>query len=171
MRRIMTILLTLTICATCSGQKRHKCMIGTDISSLLRSHEADVFCGISIGKGWTVSAAASIRLPQHKNEDSAIHKDDLMLEDTGFHYESENLTSVRIGAQYWPDNVFYGPVISLGIGTRQSRNIECPLDIGYMCRIGKGLRVVVSYDIELTGTIRENRITGKGVCINLGYEF
>ncbi len=146
-------------------------MAGTDLSSLLRSHEADVFCGISVGKGWSVSAATSIRLPHLEDRSSTVHKDDLMLEDTDFSSEAEDLISVRMGAQYWPKAVFDGPVISLGIGTRQSRNIECPLDIGYMCRIGKGLRAAVSYGIELTGTIRESRIMGKGICISVGYEF
>ena len=167
----MTVLLTLALCTTCSGQKTHRFIAGTELSSPLRTHEIEMFYGLSVNKNWSVSAGTSIRMPHREDRESDVHKEDLMIEAPSFSSGSEDLLSVRMAVQYWPESVFDGPVISLGIGTRQSRNLECPLDIGYMCRIFKGLRAAVSYDMELTETIREGRIIGKGICISLGYEF
>lgn len=167
----MIVLTAMALCSICNGQKRHRCMAGTDLTALPRSHEADIFFGISIGEFWSVSAGTSIRIPWTVEKGRAVHHDDLLLEDHGFRNMTEDLVSVRIGAQYWPKEVFNGPMLSFGLCTGHSMNIGCPIDIGYMCRISKDLWIAATYDIELTETIRKVSIKGKGICISIGYEF
>ena len=145
----MLLLLTLLVCAVCQGQKRHRCITGIDLSSVLRSKELDMFYGISVNDRWSVCGEASISIVP----------------------DSEDKMRAGISAQYWMKEPFNGPVISFGLSSSKTRNIGCPVSVGCMCRIGKGLKIMLAYEEELIGHICNGTASGKGICINLGYEF
>lgn len=147
MRRIMMISLILLACTVCQGQKKHRCITWMDLSSVLRSKEVDMFYGISVNERWSVCGAVSISISQ----------------------ASEEKINAGISAQYWTRETFDGPMVSFGLS--DSGSIGCPVSLGYMCRIGKGMKVMLSYEDELIGHILNGIPSGKGICVSVGYEF
>lgn len=167
----MLILLTLMACNLSHAQKRHRCIAGIDLAEAISSHELGLFYGIAIEKNISICAGTSIRLPITAGEAEVTHKEDLLLEDSCIADVSKDIVQAHISAQYWPKRQFDGLLISFGLGTSQSRNLDCPLEIGYMCPIGKAARVSVGYGIEMIDTFRQGKLTGKGLCLRMAYEF
>lgn len=170
MTAITLILLTGAIC---NGQERHRYMTGIDLSSIIRERVIGLYSGISVGGRWSVCSATFARIPiRCIDESTQIHREDLLLGNPDEEDEkSKDLIAAQICAQYWTRNMFEGPVISFGLMTSNSRNIEFPLSAGYSCGIWKGLRVSVFYNVHLLETILDSQFRGKGLCVGLGYEF
>ena len=171
MRRIMLVLLTLMACNLSHAQKRHRCIAGIDLADAISSHELGLFYGIAIEKNLSICAGTSIRLPFIADEAEVTHREDLLLEENEVVDVSKDLVQARISAQYWAKRQFDGLLISFGLGTSQSRNLDCPIEIGYMCPIGKAARVSLGYSLEMIDTFRQHKLIGKGLCVRIAYEF
>lgn len=167
----MLVLLTLMVCNLSSAQKKHRCIAGLDLTSALASHDLGLFYGIATGNNFSVCAATSIRLPVTASEAEKTHKEDLMLEDSSARNISSDIIQAQISAQYWPKRQFDGMMISFGLGTGQSRNLYCPVEIGYMCPIGKAAKVAVGYNIDMIDTFKNQKMTGKSLCVRIACEF
>jgi hypothetical protein len=167
----MLVLLTMMLCKPGNAQNKHRCIAGIDLAAALSSHELGLFYGIAIEKNLSVCAGTSVRLPITADQAETVHKEDLRLEDGSIADYSQDLVHAQISAQYWPKSQFDGLMISLGLRTSQSRNLSCPLEIGYMCPIGKAARLSLGYDIDMIDTLRKQKLTGKGLCVRVAYEF
>ena len=130
---------------------------------------------VRVERNLSICASTSIRLPLRlpftADKAEVTHREDLLLEDCDIADVSKDIVQAQISAQYWPERQFDGLLISFGLGTSQSRNLECPMEIGYMCPLGKAARVSVGYEIEMIDTIRKQKLTGKGLCVRMAYEF
>lgn len=168
----MMILLISLAGATCHGQKKHCCITGLEASSILRSGDLDLFYGISINTHWSVCAETSLKLPELKSMSSTSeHRDNLMIEQTKITSPSTDIIKATVSSQFWLKETFDGPMISFGMETSASHNIGFPLSIGCMCGIGKGIRLLIGYDAEILSSIRDGKISGKGINFSIGYEF
>lgn len=168
----MLAIMTFIVIIPCKGQESYRLISGTDLTSLIRSRELSLLCGLAVGGNWSICASASLRLSDAGRDEVYITHNDDLNEDL---YETANVTDelikAQISAQYWLSSPFKGPFISFGAGSGQRRNLRIPVSIGYVCNIWKGLKFTVAYDIELLDTIRYGSRFGKGICIGLGYEF
>lgn len=172
MRLTMLAIMTFIVIIPCKGQESYRLISGTDLTSLIRSRELSLLCGLAVGGNWSVCASASLRLPESGWDEIYItHNDDLNedIYETGI--ATDELIKAQISMQYWPSLPFKGPFLSFGAGSGQKRNLRIPVSAGYVCDIWKGLKLTVAYDIELLDTIRYGSRYGKGLCIGLGYEF
>ena len=167
----MLVLLTLMACNLSNAQKKHRCIAGINLAEAISAHELDLFYGIAIERNLSICASTSIRLAFTADEAEATHREDLLLENCDIADVSKDIVQAQISAQYWPERQFDGLLISFGLGTSQSRNLECPMEIGYMCPLGKAARVSVGYEIEMIDTLRKQKLTGKGLCVRMAYEF
>lgn len=172
MRRIMMILLTTLTCSICKGQSTHDCITGLDITSVFRSNEFGLLLGISATGKWSVCGITHIKLPTIKTDTSSSdHKSDLGIESIQAPHSSTCLITPQISAQYWPFELFRGPMLSFGLSTDSNINIDIPLSAGYLCPIGKHLYIIMKYELNLLETIQEGKFKGPGVSLGIGYRF
>ena len=171
MRQLMMILIAALSLSTCKAHNTRRCLSGIDLSAILRQHKAEFFSGISVNDKWSVSAEVSLQLPYICRDQMNRHLEDLGIIRPGSNPDSSDKLEAGISAQYWIRETFLGPFLSFGLGSSHSIDISCPMMIGYMCRIWRGIKIITAYDIELISTFQQRDICGNGLRLSLCYEF
>lgn len=171
MRQFMMILLTALSLSTCKAHTHCRCLSGIDLSDILRQHRVRLFSGIPVNDRWSVSADVSLLVPHISSEELDRHLEDLGVGGSENRRDSSDLIKAGISAQYWIKETFLGPFLSFGVESSHRINISCPMMIGHMCQIWKGMKIMTAYDLELISSFQQKKICGEGIRLGICYEF
>lgn len=157
---MLLISLTMTACTLCSyaGTRRpepFRSCISLDLERLTGHHILEIGFGHSINENWAICAAGALNIGAMTEQDSS----------------DRNLITNIIEMQYWPAGTFSGPMLSLGMESSLSRAIYPFAEIGYSCRIWKGLIVGLGYRAGLSDKLQGGRQSSEGIRIKAYFGF
>ena len=174
MKTLWTILTLLYSCIlTCAGQGRN--IIGTDIASALSQGMVSLYVGHSFCGSWSAEAAISInagRLADGPDGEAIEHWGELYGE--GLYAgasEPIHLVESSISFQFWPQQPYQGPVISIGGCIKDRNGPDLTAAIGYYCRLWKGMTAVVMYKRDIIESAKGGKMPAEGLKIGLAYVF
>lgn len=167
MRRLLCILILITIGFSCVGQ----ICAGIDLTSVLY-REIRINIGYGFAAHWSFSASCGTNLKKlrHKySEEEINHNDEYPMgelpdSDTVLHRES-------IGFRYWPDKAFNRFFLSLGAEYRHGDGLDACIGVGYYVPIWKGLKGVLNYETGLIRSVKEGKISFKDLRFGLSWTF
>lgn len=158
---ILTVLLNVI-----NMTAQNKSSLGFDLGGMLTEGEVRIMAGYGFHDRWSVRYSTAIGIEAWKpaaDHESESHK-------TEFGQSEERSPSSRhtsLSFLYWPKQTYDG--MYMGIGGRYDMNGKagCIISIGYCIPIWKGLSAALSYNTDITASIREMKPGGEGMTIEL----
>ncbi len=174
MKTLWTILALLYSCIlTCAGQDRN--IIGADIASALSQGMVSLYVGHSFCGNWSAEAAISInagRLAENPDIQAIEHWEELYGE--GMYKgtpEPSHLVESSVSFQFWPQQPYQGPVVSIGGCIKDRNGPDLTAAIGYYCRIWKGMTAVMMYKRDIIESVKSSYMPTECLKIGLAYVF
>ena len=132
--------------------------------------------GHQIEYRWSIAAETGIntdRLIKDKDNETTTHWNSLSYsDDTGDQRKfRDNLTEVSIYAQYWPEEVFCGPMFCMGGTVKDRSGVDILAGVGYTFTIWKGIRADIIYNAYIIEAIKTLKLSPYGIRIGIGYVF
>lgn len=129
--------------------------IWLDMERFIGQRILEIGFGHSINDNWVVCAGSALNIGAMKEPESSYG----------------HLITNIIEMQYWPASAFTGPVLALGLESSTSRDIYPYADIGYCCRIWKGLTIGLGYRAGLSDSMTTGRQSEDGIRIKAYFGF
>lgn len=157
---MLLISLTLTACALISGAETRRTellnnCLRLDLERLIGQRMLDIGFGHSIGGDWAVCASSALNFGAMKDKESS----------------DRSLITNSIEMQYWPAGTFTGPMLSLGLESSFMHDLRPFADIGYCCRIWKGVIIGLAYRADLSAGMKTGRESTQGIRVRAYYGF
>ena len=175
MRRAIIALLSITT-LTLQAHAQQLSMIRAEIAAPLASLTTRFAFGHQISRNWSIEAEIGInlkRLIKAKEDETLTHWSTLSdLHCTGSERKFRNdLTEIRFCTQYWPKQIYAGPVFSMGGVLKNRSGADIISGCGYIFHIWKGLRADLQYQIHIIESIKTSKISPYGIRIGISYVF
>lgn len=169
MKRLMTISALVIACSCCAQGKR---CIGLDISSGIVYGKASLNAGYSFSERWsaeTVMTINAVRLSDGPDSIEREHWSDLYGPIRQF--SDSDLTEISFSICFWPKNAFEGTTMSIGGKISDRSGPDLIAGAGYYCRIWKGIRAAVMYQVGLIECMNKGFKPSEGIKIGISYAF
>ena len=173
-RFLTTVLLAASACLSICGQE--KFCIGTDIASAICLGQLKITAGYNIYGRWTADTAISVnikRLLHGADETETAHWNELY-ENRSLNYRNgfkDTLTESGISFSFWPKAAFDGLCISFGASIRDRDGTDMTAGIGYCCTIWKSISAKMLYNTRIMESIKNEKMSYKGIGIEIRYAF
>ena len=173
MRRIMLILLILlTWLPSLACRDKGTSIIGLETGSFIRSNELEILAGHSINRRWALKGGCRLNMSSFIKESAySEHLDNLGYRQGNRPEESDNILTTYMAAEFWVNEIYKGPFISIGISLSRKDRIGTPVSLGYSCPIWKGLGCRMSYTSDIIGTLRHKHESSEIMSLGLTYSF
>ena len=163
----MALFLSYIASQACLGQDQ-SCMAGMDLTSFLHSA---VQGGISYSfdSHWSLTGQAYIpykKLTKGKSKLEVEHEGEFSSIAAPMSSQHKNSTLML---DYWPNEAFNGPRISVGIQAGNSTDVVT--DVGYTLPLWKDICLSISLNVPIIQSIKEERIGADNIKIGINYRF
>ena len=175
MKRLIIALLTIGLTITEVHAQRLS-IIRTEIGSAICTQTIRMAFGHQIADRWSIGAETGInteKLIKGMDNETTTHWNTLSDSDnTGEQRKfRDDLTEVSIYAQYWPQEVFCGPVFCMGGSVKDRSGVDILAGAGYTFTIWKGIKADLIYYARLIESIQTLKLSPSGIRIGISYVF
>ena len=173
-RLIIALLTTCLTTATSYGQRAS--MVRMEIGSAISTGTIRASFGHQIADRWSITAETGIntkRLIKGKDNETTTHWNTLSYSDGSGDQRKfrDDLTEVSIYTQYWPEEIYCGPVFCMGGTVKDRSGVDILAGAGYTFTIWKGIKADLLYYAYLIESIQTLKISPGGIRIGISYVF
>lgn len=145
---------------------QYRCVLGTDLTAVLKTGGVNVSVRGRIGARWSASWRTELSLDSIRSDEDMEYVEHHGEFTVGYHREPVPHSS-RAGLEYWPAGTFRGTYLGAGMKSTQDTEADCYMDIGYCIPVGKGLCAILSYGTDILATLRNGKPSGTGLGLGI----
>ena len=175
MKRLMAIIFTIPASVfCCNGQKNY---VGADIISSLCFQTIQLRISHGFASHWSAGADVGINMNyimKQGNKLTQAHEDalkDSNSNDLDAHDNRKIFRDISIHIEYWPGNLYNGPLISLGGQLRDNDMPDMTIGVGYSFKIVKGLGADIMYRCGIIEASKIGSLPSDGIKAGIYYAF